>query len=110
MTDLLNIEVKPIPTSRISSVDFDNLPFGKVFSDHMFVADYADGQWQNFQIIPYGDMLFSPALMTLHYGQAIFEGMKAYKNAAGEVLIFRPLENWKRMNKSAERMCMPTLP
>ncbi|MES2732688.1 MAG: branched-chain amino acid aminotransferase [Bacteroidota bacterium] len=110
MTDLLNMEVKPTAASRIQSVDFDNLQFGRSFSDHMFVADYADGQWQNFQIVPYGDMAFSPALMTLHYGQAIFEGMKAYKNAANEVLIFRPLDNCHRLNKSAERMCMPTVP
>jgi branched-chain amino acid aminotransferase len=110
MTDLIHIEVKPTAASRIDSVDFENLQFGRTFSDHMFVADYADGQWQNFQIVPYGEMLFNPALMTLHYGQAIFEGMKAYKNAAGEVLIFRPLANLERLNKSAVRMCMPPVP
>ncbi|MCY7350101.1 MAG: branched-chain amino acid aminotransferase [Cytophagaceae bacterium] len=109
MIDTL-LEINPVAQSRISTVDFDNLQFGRTFADHMFMADYADGQWQNLQILPYQTLQFSPALMTLHYGQAIFEGMKAYKNEAGDITILRPLKNWARMNKSAARMCMPELP
>ncbi|KAA9340386.1 MULTISPECIES: branched-chain amino acid aminotransferase [Larkinella] len=109
-TDLVNIALRKAGRSRIEEVDFNNLPFGKHFSDHMFVADYADGQWQNLQVVPFDDFTLSPALSSLHYGQSIFEGMKAYKNEEGEVLLFRPLENWKRMNESAKRMCMATIP
>ena len=76
----------------------------------MFAVDYRDGEWQEPQIVPYGDMAVSPANSALHYGQAIFEGMKAYKNIDGEVALFRPLDNLHRLNLSAERMCMPTLP
>ena len=109
-TDLLQIEMQKASQSRISEVDFNNLPFGKHFADHMFVADYADGQWTDLRIVPFGDFAFNPALSSLHYGQSIFEGMKAYKNEAGEVLTFRPLDNWARMNESAKRMCMATIP
>ncbi len=110
MTETINIEMQKTAHSRINEVDFNNLVFGRSFSDHMFVADYKDGEWTDLRIIPFGDMSFSPANMTLHYGQTIFEGMKAYKNEAGEVLAFRPMENWKRLNKSAFRMCMPEIP
>ena len=81
----------------------------RYFSDHMFVVDYRDGEWQDAQIVPYGDMTVSPANSALHYGQAIFEGMKAYHQADGGVALFRPLDNWARLNTSAERMCMPTI-
>ena len=94
----------------MAEVNFDNLVFGKNFSDHMFVADYKDGKWGSFKIQPYENLVLSPATSSLHYGQAIFEGLKAYKNEAGEILIFRPTENLKRLNKSAERMCMAELP
>jgi branched-chain amino acid aminotransferase len=110
MTDTLQIDIQPIEQSRIDTVDFDNLVFGRSFSDHMLSVDYANGEWQTPQIIPFGDISFSPAMMSLHYGQAIFEGMKAYKSPTGEILVFRPEENWKRLNKSAERMCMPSVP
>ncbi|MGE0587494.1 MAG: branched-chain amino acid aminotransferase [Cyclobacteriaceae bacterium] len=110
MVDLDKISIQKIAKTRISEVDFKNIPFGKVYSDHMFMADYKEGQWQNFRIVPYGYMPMSPATPALHYGQSIFEGLKAYKNESGEALVFRPLANWKRMNVSAERMCMPTIP
>ena len=109
-TDLLQIKMRKTTQSRIQEVDFNNLPFGKHFADHMFVADYADGQWNDLRVVPFGDFSFNPALSSLHYGQSIFEGMKAYKNEAGEVLTFRPLDNWARMNESAKRMCMATIP
>ena len=107
MAEALNIKINKIPESRIKEVDFSNIPFGKVYSDHMFVADYEGGEWKNFRISPYAPLQLSPANATLHYGQSVFEGMKAYKNKAGEVLIFRPNANYQRLNKSAERMCIP---
>jgi branched-chain amino acid aminotransferase len=110
MVDALKIEVQKTTKSRLSEVDFNNIPFGKVFADHMFLADFKKGDWSNGRVVPYGYMPISPATPAIHYGQSIFEGLKAYKNDNGEALVFRPLDNWKRMNVSAERMCMPYLP
>jgi len=110
LTETPSIETHPVAQSRIGTVDFNNLQFGRTFADHMFVVDYADGEWQTPHIVPYGPMEFTPALMALHYGQAIFEGMKAYKTESGDVLVFRPQKNWERLNKSARRMCMAELP
>jgi branched-chain amino acid aminotransferase len=109
-TDLLQIELQRATSSRIQEVDFDNLPFGKHFSDHQFVVDFVDGEWTNPRVEPFGNFSLSPATSALHYGQAIFEGMKAHKSPSGEVLLFRPEENAKRLNVSAQRMCMATLP
>jgi len=111
MVDTLKISTNRIAESRLPKVDLANVPFGKVYTDHMFIADYRDGEWKNSRIIPYGYMPISPATPALHYGQSIFEGMKAYPAENGkEALVFRPLDNWKRMNISAERMCMPAIP
>lgn len=110
MTGTFDIKIEKTKKSRVSEHDINNVPFGKCFSDHMFVAEYADGKWQKASIMPYGDVPMSYAMSALHYGQAIFEGMKAYKNDKGEVSLFRPLENFKRMNKSAIRMAMPEIP
>jgi branched-chain amino acid aminotransferase len=110
MTDTLTIAIRPVAQSRIQEVDFDNLVFGRSFSDHCFIADFENGQWVNPRVVPYENLSLSPANMTLHYGQTIFEGMKAYKSPQNDVLVFRPTENWKRMNKSAHRMCMPEIP
>src|SRR5882757_3866747 len=110
MTDTLDIKITKTKNSRLPETDFDNLPFGKTFSDHMFVADYADGEWKNFEIVPYGEIGLSPAISALHYGQSFFEGLKAYKHADGQVSVFRPNKNAARFNKSAERLCMPALP
>ncbi len=105
------ISVQLSEQSRISEVDFDNLIFGRVMSDHMFVADYVDGDWTDCRIIPYGPMAMSPATMALHYGQAIFEGMKTNKHLeTGEPLLFRPEMHVKRINRSAVRMAMPEIP
>ncbi len=104
------IEITKAKNSRISEVDFDNLQFGKYYSDHMFLADYADGHWQNCRIVPFGDLQLSPASSFMHYGQAIFEGMKAFKNEDGDALLFRTDQNHKRWNISAERMGMPEIP
>src|SRR5215216_2740131 len=110
MIDTLKIETERISRSHLPQVDFQNLPFGKLYTDHMFMADYADNEWKNFRIVPYGHMSVSPATPAIHYGQSIFEGMKAYHSSTGEALIFRPFDNWARMNISAERMCMPGIP
>lgn len=104
------IDVQKTQESRLPGLDINNLPFGKVFSDHMFIAEYHDGKWGKSRIVPYGDLSLSPASSMMHYGQAIFEGMKAYRSDNGEVLLFRPLENQKRLNKSAHRMAMPDVP
>ena len=93
--------------SRLGQVDLQNLPFGSVFSDHMFVMDFKGGQWQMGSIQPYSDMSLSPAAMALHYGQAIFEGMKAFRQPDGRVALFRPDANMARFNVSADRLCMP---
>ena len=106
---IMEISVNRVAESRINQVDFDNIPFGREFADHMFVADYADGEWGDFRIEPYGNMLFTPAMLGLHYGQTIFEGMKAYRNVEGQIMMFRPTDNFRRLNVSAERMCMPTI-
>jgi branched-chain amino acid aminotransferase len=96
--------------SKLTDINFDNLPFGKYFTDHMLEADFEGGEWKNVEIKPYQPLLLSPSLAALHYGQAIFEGMKAYKNAQGTPFIFRPQANHERFNISAERMQMPPVP
>ncbi|GAB4147807.1 MAG: branched-chain amino acid aminotransferase [Bacteroidia bacterium] len=105
-----SIEIQKTQHSRLPGLDINNLPFGKVFSDHMFIAEYRDGKWGKSRIMPYGNLSLSPASSMMHYGQAIFEGMKAYRSDSGEVLLFRPLENQKRLNRSAIRMAMPEVP
>jgi len=110
MVETLDIKVSKIGASRLPKIDFNNIPFGKVYTDHMFAADFRKSDWGNCQVVPFGMIQVSPATPALHYGQSIFEGLKAYKNDKGEALVFRPLDNWKRMNSSADRMCMPYLP
>jgi branched-chain amino acid aminotransferase len=110
MVDTQKISIQKVEKSRITEVDFKNIPFGKIYTDHMFMADYRNGEWGNLRIIPYGYMPISPATPALHYGQSIFEGMKALKNENGETLVFRPYDNWSRLNISAQRMCMPHIP
>ncbi len=104
-----SFKISPISNSRLPQVDFENLTFGRTFSDHMFTMDFEDGKWQQGRIEPYGPMTVSPASMVFHYGQAIFEGMKAYRQADGSVSLFRPGRNIERFNKSAHRMCMPEM-
>lgn len=106
----LQIRVEKTGHSRLPEVDIYNTKFGHRFSDHMFVADFKDGEWRDSRIVPFEKILMSPATSVLHYGQAIFEGMKAYKTDKGEVLLFRPWDNAERFNRSATRLCMPTVP
>jgi branched-chain amino acid aminotransferase len=103
------IPVERTTQSRLSTIDFNNLGFGNHISDHMLVADYKNGKWQDPKVVPYGDLAMSPAMLSLHYGQAIFEGMKAFKNKNGELVIFRPQRHHQRLLKSMERMCMPAM-
>jgi len=91
-----DIKIEKTTESRVNEYDVNNVPFGKCFSDHMFVAEYANGKWEKSYITPYRDVPMSYAMSALHYGQAIFEGMKAYKSESGELSIFRPLKNFKR--------------
>lgn len=105
-----NVTIEKAKTSKIKDVDFDNLSFGSIYTDHMLVCDYKNGQWQAPKVVPYQPITLDPSSKIFHYGQSIFEGMKAYKDESGSVWLFRPLENFKRLNKSAKRMAMPELP
>ncbi|MBO1884633.1 branched-chain amino acid aminotransferase [Capnocytophaga sp. Marseille-Q4570] len=106
----MDLKIEKIKESRIKEVDFSKLSFGKTFSDHMFICEYKDGSWQNPTIKPYGALTLDPSTSVFHYGQAVFEGMKAYKDDKGQVFLFRPQENYKRINKSCERLAMPAFP
>ncbi len=107
---MLTVKITRTTNSHLESVDWNNLPFGKVFSDHMLLMEYADGAWQQPEILPFGNISIHPATSAIHYGQSIFEGMKANKADNGDILIFRPDMNAKRFIESSERMCMPTIP
>ena len=106
----LDIRVRKVEKSRISELDPSNIQFGKTYSDHMLIAYYEDGAWKQPEIMPFHDLTFSPATTFMHYGLAIFEGIKAYKDPHGNPNIFRPYDNWERMNRSAKRMAMPPVP
>ena len=110
MVDTLNIQINKVQESRISEFDPDKIQFARMYSDHMFQVEYKNGQWQNAEILPYGHIPYSPASQALHYGVSVFEGMKAYKNQQGEPVLFRPLDNHKRLNQSADRICIPQIP
>lgn len=102
-------DIHPVTQSRITDVDLSNLKFGSVFSDHQFRMDFDNGRWSAGVIEPFGDMAMNPAAMVLHYGQAIFEGMKAFRQEDGGIALFRPDANISRLNVSADRMCMPAV-
>tara|TARA_B100001113_G_scaffold312134_1_gene276397 strand:- start:4614 stop:5669 length:1056 start_codon:yes stop_codon:yes gene_type:complete len=104
------IKITRIEKSKIFNVDFNNFSFGSVFTDHMFECDFTDGKWINPTIKPYQPISIEPSASVLHYGQAIFEGMKAYKDENDEVWLFRPDQNFERINKSAVRMAIPEFP
>ncbi len=105
-----DFNITKVERSKLKDINLENIPFGKYFTDHMLEVDYEDGEWKTPEIKPYQPMLMEPSLAAIHYGQAIFEGVKAYKNEAGEAYIFRPHDNFKRFNASAERMQMPAIP
>lgn len=110
MVAAAGIKITKVSVSKLLTMSLENIPFGKYFTDHMLEADYVNGAWTNVSIKPYQALQLDPSLAAIHYGQSIFEGIKAYKNQEGEAAIFRPDENFKRFNLSAERMCMPQVP
>lgn len=104
------ITVSKATTSKIDTVDFDNLAFGNIFTDHMMVCNYEGGEWKNPEIKPYGPIELEPSARIFHYGQAIFEGMKAFKDDQDEVWLFRPQQNFERFNISSKRLAIPEIP
>ena len=102
--------VKINKSSKINTINFQNLNFGEIFTDHMFVCDFENNTWKEPQILPYDDIKISPSSSVFHYGQAVFEGMKAFKDNNGSVWLFRPYENAKRFNQSCERLAIPNFP
>jgi branched-chain amino acid aminotransferase len=105
-----NIKITKTANSRLSEIDFENIPFGREFTDHMFEADYANGEWTNFEIKPFHYLQVHPGNLAWHYGQSIFEGMKASKDVHGRAMLFRPEKHAARFNNSARRMSMPEFP
>lgn len=105
-----NISIKKNKKSKVDTIDFNNIPLGTTFTDHMFICDYENGQWANPRIEPLALIPTHPAAMALHYGQAIFEGMKATVDAEGNPMLFRANKNAARLNASADRMGMPNFP
>ena len=105
-----DIKITPILESKLNKLELENIPFGKVFSDYMLECDYKDGAWQTPEIRPYQSLQIEPSLAAIHYGQSIFEGVKAYRSEDGDISVFRPYQNFIRFNLSAERMQMPTVP
>jgi branched-chain amino acid aminotransferase len=106
----MEIHIEKAKTSKINEVDFNDLSFGRLFTDHMFVCDFKDGKWQQPHITPYQAMTIEPSARVFHYGQAVFEGMKAYKDEDGKIFMFRPQQNFERINKSSARLAMPEFP
>ncbi|WP_273275625.1 branched-chain amino acid aminotransferase [Maribacter polysiphoniae] len=109
-TKTMNIKVEKAKTSKIGQVDFDNLAFGNVFTDHMLVSNYKNGSWGVPEIVPYQPITLDPSAKIFHYGQSIFEGMKAYKDEKDAIWLFRPMDNCRRLNISAKRMAIPEIP
>src|SRR5215471_17605622 len=107
---LQTLSISRILESRLSEALRETAEFGCVFSDHMFVAEYDNGQWNEPRIVPYGPMSLPPSTSALHYGQCIFEGFKAHRTADGGIALFRPRDNYARLNRSAARLAMPEVP
>jgi len=110
MALLADIQVRKVNHSRIHEVDFSNLEFGKHIADHMLVCDYSNKEWHSPQILPYANLSMSPATLALHYGQTVFEGMKAFRMQDGRINIFRMEQHYERFVRSLERMCMAIVP
>lgn len=104
------IQIHQTSQSRLPEVDMNNIPFGRIFSDHMLVARYANGKWQQPEIRPYGSLNLAPSISALNYGQSVFEGMKAFRQEDGQPVLFRPQDNHARINRSGQRLCMPEIP
>src|SRR5258705_1068799 len=104
------INIRKISRSRIHEVDFNHLEFGKYVSDHMLVCDFKNAEWQSPQIVPFANLSLSPTTLALHYGQTVFEGMKAFTMQDGRINIFRMDKHYDRFLRSLDRMCMPPIP
>lgn len=109
MIETIPIRLERSNHSRLAEMDEQDIKFGKLFTDHMFIADYSDSRWRDLRIVPYALLQLDPATSFIHYGQSIFEGLKAHRGDDGSVYVFRPDANAERMNTSAERMCMSTI-
>jgi branched-chain amino acid aminotransferase len=105
-----NMRITKTKNSRISEVDFNKLDFGTMISDHMLLSDFSNNSWHEPEIVPFGNLSFSPTMLALHYGQVVFEGMKAFKMKDGNISIFRVDKHYERFCRSLERMCMPSVP
>src|SRR5688572_18945194 len=110
METLAGIKIKKAAYSKIREVDFNHLEFGKYVSDHMLVCDYYDGEWHQLQVVPYANLSLPPTTLALHYGQTVFEGMKAFHMQDGKINIFRIARHYERFVKSLQRMCMAVVP
>lgn len=110
MTEAPDISIQRTERSKLQDINLENIPFGRFFTDHMLEADYENGEWTRIEIKPYQPLLLEPSMAALHYGQAIFEGIKAYKDKNDEAFVFRPIDNFNRFNRSARRMNMPVIP
>jgi branched-chain amino acid aminotransferase len=110
MEIIADIPVRKTSHTRISEVDFSQLEFGKYIADHMLVCDYANGEWKQPHIVPYANLSLSPSALALHYGQTVFEGMKAFRTYDGHINIFRMEKHYDRFVKSLQRMCMAVPP
>lgn len=106
---MADIRIELTKTPKAKPTDESQLGFGKIFTDHMFLMDYYDGEWRDPRIVPYGPISLDPSASVFHYGQEVFEGLKAYRGANGKILLFRPEENFKRLNNSNERLCIPPI-
>jgi branched-chain amino acid aminotransferase len=104
------MSIRKATQSKLADVDFNDLEFGKYISDHMLVCDYANGQWHTPHIVPYGNLVTNPSTLALHYGQTVFEGMKAFRLKDGGINIFRMEKHYNRFVRSLERMCMAVVP
>ena len=110
METIAAIKIRRTTNPRVGEVDFENLEFGKYISDHMMVCDYANGEWKEPQIVPYGNLSISPSALALHYGQTVFEGMKAFRMQDGSINIFRMDKHYDRFVKSLKRLCIAVVP
>ena len=102
MLAAMDMTITKAESTKLRELDLQNVPFGKFFSDHMLEADFVDGEWKNFEIKPFQPMLFLPSLAALHYGQAIFEGIKAYRNERGEAFLVRPFAHYEFLSKNLQ--------
>lgn len=110
MTTTVDFNIQRTTNSRLSEVDFNHLEFGKTVADHMLVAEYRKGEWQDGKIVPFGNITFAPTMQALHYGQSVFEGMKAFRMVDGKISIFRIDKHYERFLKSLERLAMAEVP